>query len=797
MTVATVSPPGAPALRPHLVSFTTESFVRPVERFVWTPVPAARPVTARVADVGPLLVVGNDVALAEGVAARLRARGLAVDVAAPGVEPAPAAWGGVVDLNVAGARYSPGDGDWRSALDRSVRMLAHRYPDWAAQPLANGCWYLVVTVMGGKMGYDDAPIEQPLGGIWAGLAKGLVRELPNLAIKVVDFDRPDAVRIADVVHAELGSWDQFEVGYAGDERYVLEARRQDAPEPRLDLGADDLVLISGGARGVGFALAEHLAREFGCHVVVTGRSAMSIDEPWLALDDAAFEEYRRAEVAAATSATGLREVREVLRRQAELRAVHHNVTAARDAGLRITYRACDCADEAQVAALFDTVGAPTVIVHNAGIDLPKRLAEKRPEEVVDTVDVKVTGFANLVNQVLADDGRRATLKMFCNVGSLAGRLGGMVGQIDYAAGNEALARLGFWAHRTHGLPAQTLCWPTWERLGVITNYDNAVRYVSTIAPDDGVRRWTDEMRAGTTSEVMFIGRIGVALVPSMLRGFWRFTGHPDLPRLHSLAHFLGEVELFEPFAQLRSAVTHRAGDQPCLAGEFTVDGVPALPVSVLIEQMCSVADWVAPPGWPRRHLVELSDVSVQFDALRLREEGTRFVNHAVGADTPNGWTVTVAVLGDGGEPAATATLRYAEDPPEPSALAATFPPAADAPPRSGGPRLRWSGLAIGRPRWRVGHDGGHSADLSAGTAADLWTMPFPPTAAICPTALEAAVATAAAAGTGRRVSVQRIVARPGAQRVDRLVGSSDGRHWTGLAADEPVLQLTGLRVTGG
>ena len=44
-----------------------------------------------------------------------------------------------------------------------------------------------------------------------------------------------------------------------------------------------------------------------------------------------------------------------------------------------------------------------------------------------------------------------------------GRLGGMVGQLEYAAANEALARLGRWADRLAGYPVMTLAWPTWDR----------------------------------------------------------------------------------------------------------------------------------------------------------------------------------------------------------------------------------------------------------------------------------------------------------------------------------------------
>ncbi|WP_449064737.1 SDR family NAD(P)-dependent oxidoreductase, partial [Planomonospora algeriensis] len=483
--------------------------------------------------------------------------------------------------------------------------------------------------------------------------------------------------------------------------------------------------------------------------------------------DDRYAAHRRARIAAARTADALRETRAVLKRESELRQVAANLAAAERDGLRIAYEACDCVRQEQVDALFARLPAPAVVVHNAGIDLPTRLDRKTPEEVVRTVEVKVSGFASLTKAVLATPERRAALKVFCNVGSLAGRMGGMIGQIDYAAGNEALPRLGFWARNTYGLPTQTLCWPTWERLGVIANYDAAVRYVSTLDPAEGVRRWIDELRSGGTGEVMFIGQVGGALVPTQLRGFWLFTGHPDLPRLHGLAHFLGAVEEFRPFRSLRGSIVHRPGSHPCLA-DFTVDGRPALPVSVLVEQACSVADWVVPPGWPLQHLAAVRDVRVRPSALVL--DGGRFTTSAVGETTEEGWTVHVTIGAADGSVAGSMRLLYR---PESPALPPLTPAPSAAEARGGG-RLAWSGLVLG------------TADdpLPAVTAADLWTTPFPPAHGIAPAALEAAVR-AAGPVTGDLLTIDRIVPRPGAQRVDRLLPVEGG--WAGSRAGEPVL----------
>jgi NAD(P)-dependent dehydrogenase (short-subunit alcohol dehydrogenase family) len=774
-------------VRPHLSAFDEDSFVRPVHRLVWHPVPT--PLTGRD---GPhpvagrrLLVLGDDPALVAAVAARARAAGAVVDEATPGHEPAAAAWDGIVDLNVTGSVYGLDAAHWRAALARTTATVQHRYADWRAEVRADHCFYLAVTAMGGLMGYRDAGGGQPLGGIWAGFAKCLPRELPNLAVKVVDVDAPDPGAVAEAVCAELAAWDLFEIGYRDGVRHALSPRKAEVAPAAFDLTAEDVVLVSGGARGVGFALARGLAERFGCHVVVTGRRALPVGADWLDAGTEAYDRRCAAEVAAARGAAELRATRARHRTQAEQRDVRANLNDAARGGLRISYEPCDCTDPAQVADLFARVPPPAVVVHNAGIDEPKRLDLKSADEVARTVDVKVAGFANLLREVLAAPERRAALRVFCNVGSLAGRMGGMIGQIDYAAGNEALARLGFWARDHHGLAVQTMCWPTWERLGVIANYSAAVRYVSTIDPADAVRRWAAEIRSAGSDEVMFIGQVGAALVPNQLRGFWLFTGHPDLPRLHALAHFLGEVEEFEPFRRLRSAISHRAGTHPCL-GEFRVGGAPALPVSVLLEQACAVADWVVPPGWPAQHLAELRDIVVHLPRLRL--DRPRFTTEAAGEQRPEGWTVAVTVRTEDGATACTLTLLYRATPPEPFAAAPAHtgerqPVAAPRP-----AALLWPGIAIGRPTWFTRGDGTTEVLLPAVTANDLWTSAFPPEHGIAPAAVESIVR-AAVPDADTPLRIARIAVRPGAQRVAALHGSPDGRTWLGTGDATTVLRV--------
>ncbi|MFI6344291.1 SDR family NAD(P)-dependent oxidoreductase [Streptomyces sp. NPDC050560] len=810
MTLAPPAAPGGratggwPALRPHLSSFDPDAFVRPVGRFVWEPVevPHEGPGTAQPLAGRGLLLVGEPTALTAGVGAALERLGArVVPYTADGAQPPPGeGWDGIVDLNVTGNVYELGDTGWRSALARTTAVVRAAYPRWAAERRFRRHVYLAVTHLGGLGGHGGGAVPQPLGGVWAGFAKCLPRELPAAGMCVVDVDLAEAAVVADAVAREYPAPEHFEVCYRAGRRHVLAGRPAvDAPPPgERPPGPEDTVLVTGGARGVGFAAARAFAETFGCRVVVTGRGERPTAEGRNALDDAEFTAWRRARLATARTPADLAAVRSEVRRAEEARTVLANLAGAAADGLRVDYLRCDCTRPEEVERVFAALGeGPTHVVHNAGIDEPARFDRKSAADVVRTVEVKVTGFANLVAAVLAEPGRRARLRLLSNVGSLAGRMGGMVGQIDYAAGNEALARLGFWARDNLGLPVQTLCWPTWERLGVIANYAAAVRYVSTLDPAEGARRWCAELASGHTGEAVFLGRVGAVLAPSQLRGFGMLTGHPDLPRLHALDHYLGRVEEYAVFRSLRTSLTLTAGEHPCL-GEFSVGGAPAVPVSVVVEYAVGGGDWVVPEGWPLLHLRELRGLTVRLAGLRFTGGSLTLRREAEGGYRDGEWCVSVALRDGAGARVASVTLVYGEEPPEVGAPdedregAAAPGGAGEARPGAGG-ALAWAGVVF--PEGGEGLPG----PLPLVRPADLWTVPFPPEPTIDPAALEALVRAVDARSPRRTpgtLVVRRLVPAPGAQRVERLRADPGTGDWTGSREGVPVLLAQAVALTG-
>jgi NAD(P)-dependent dehydrogenase (short-subunit alcohol dehydrogenase family) len=654
-----------------------------------------------------------------------------------------------------------------------------------------------VTRMGGLMGYDG-DVPQPLGGIWAGLAKSLPQELPNCNVRVLDVGPEDEARLGDLVAGELYRWGLFEIGYRRGVRHTLGARRVDCGPAVVEVGPADTVLVSGGGRGIGLEIARALAENHGCHVVVTGRSPLpGADEPWLEMDEADLKRFAddRYRSAAGTTVAAVRREVAGIRRKRELHQQMRQVAAL---GLPIEYRPCDFTSPEQVRALIESIGPRlSGVIHNAGVDAPVRLPGKSLDAFVDIVATKVDGFTNIVQAL---GGRR--LKFLCNVGSLVGRWGGMTGETDYAAANEALARLGLWAAGRLVTPVKTLCWPTWDRVGMITNFDVAVQYTSAMDVAEGVRRWQQELLAGDSGEITFMGAVGRALTPSRLHGFPPIPDLANIEELYSQYHYLGEVSHFEPFRRMRSTNRIVAALAPCLQ-DVLVDGRPSLPASLLIEYGLTAGSWVTPDPRAALRLHELRDLVVRPAGLAVDGDTYLLERDAAGRWEGADWLVEVRLTrlaGAGRVDVGRLTLLYRREAPPPGALAADRVgldghSVAWRPPPSTG--WRWNGLLFRPASWRRRGDGALVGEVRPGEAADLWSTAYAPTSTLpashVENALRAALALSDVSDRPTELRVERLQLFEGGASPRWLVGDPAGAAWSVVDAEGRVsLEVVGL-----
>lgn len=159
--------------------------------------------------------------------------------------------------------------------------------------------------------------------------------------------------------------------------------------------AGKVALVSGGSRGIGFAIASALARE-GMHVAITGR-----DEP--SLDRAS----RRL--------------------------------AGREGGAVEAVNA-DVRDYGEVQRTIDSVvnrfGGLDVLVNNAGIGIFSHVADMTPEQWAATLDTNLTGVYNCCHLAIPHLRARGG-GYIINVSSLAGK-NSFVGAAAYCASKAGL-----------------------------------------------------------------------------------------------------------------------------------------------------------------------------------------------------------------------------------------------------------------------------------------------------------------------------------------------------------------------
>ena len=697
---------------PHVV-YPEDGSVQPVRRLVWHAVPAP-PLAPRRLDelVGRrVLVLGARGPTADSIRRGLREHGAEL-VNAPPAD-------GVIDLNVEG-----GD-DWREPLRRTVEVLKACYDEWIRETDCRRRFYVAVTSLGGTVGCGDGPIEQPLGGIWVGLAKTLPRELPNCNVRVLDLAPGDRDDLVDRLLDELYQWGLFEIGYRDGRRFMVAGWAEEAPPPRIALGEEDTILVTGGARGIGFALARGLAGEFGCRMVVTGRSPLPGGEPWLALDEAEYKAYEISVLRALPDGQTVAEARRGLERIRQLRELAANLEEAHAEGLPIEYEPCDFTDAAQLRALLERVGPGlTGVVHNASVSAPTRLPGKAVDAFLTTVETKVGVFFDLFGAV-----SDRPLKFFCNVGSLVGRWGGMIGEIDYAAANAGLSVAGAWAAPRAPFPVQTVCWPTWERLGgMIKNFDVTLSYMSALDVDEGVYRWKRELVGAESGEAVFVGRVGKALFPAHVKGFPPSPDLPNIGELYTYFHYLGEARSFRPFQSIESSSVLRADMAPAMQ-DVRWEDAPALPVSVLLEYALSVGDWVQPEPPAQLHWLGLRDLKVELEALACRDGELVLVKRGAGAWRDGEWLVDVELaveLPQGSRrDLARLALVYAREPP-PWGREVPFEMTGEREPFASRPPLTWKGFVYRAAQW---HRTAHGALVGLARPvepADLWATPFVP-----------------------------------------------------------------------
>ncbi len=346
--------------------------------------------------------------------------------------------------------HAPETATWKQDAEIEIKNV-FKLAQVAAQGLHDtagngGALFASITRLDGAFGLNGGvKMSDPIQGALAGLVKTAKHEWPGVACKAIDVDpdwRADDELAETLVH-ELFRGGPIEVGLSKEKRVAIrEVADNGAGEPneKLLLSPGEVVVVTGGARGVTAEVALALAESFHPTLALIGRSEAPIEEPAWLRGLTVESEIKRA-VASNLNGHGSnpKAVEREYRKWAANREVAENIRRIESAGSRVIYRSADLRDADSVAQVIRDIereaGPIRGLVHGAGVLADRMITDKTPEQFESVFDTKVAGLRHILSALESADLK--TLVLFSSVSGRYGRKG----QSDYAMANEALNKI--------------------------------------------------------------------------------------------------------------------------------------------------------------------------------------------------------------------------------------------------------------------------------------------------------------------------------------------------------------------
>ncbi len=563
---------------------------------------------------------------------------------------------------------------WREDLLAGVKsffyLLRAAAADLASAAEEDGTFVLSALPLAPEPAGPHEPSSPADAGL-AGLVKTLALEWPGVRCKAVGLEASTPADVlADRLFGECTAVDgEIEVAYRGAGRWIY--RPKPAPIARdlpasLELGADSVVLLTGGARGITAEVACHLARRYGLTLVLVGSSPPPANEE--SPDTKGRSSPREVKAAlmerlrSTGQPVGVRQVEAAFGSLMKEREIRASIARIREAGARVEYVQADVRDGTALASriedLYRRLGRIDGVVHAAGVIEDKLLAEKSPDSFDRVLDTKSVG-AFLLTRLL----RPESLRFIALFASAAGTFGNR-GQADYAAANEVLNALARRLDRTWPGRVVSINWGPWDKTGMVSaelRAEFARRGIPLIPIPDGCRMLDEELRHGGKgeAEVILAGGAWEAPAPRRVLGADRRC---PLLRRATLTRLNGSVEVVRELDPSRDVylMDHRMDDRP------------VLPVAMAVELMAEVAQG----GWPDFEVTGVRDLRV-LKGIVL-EQGPRTIRVSARkcsgrGSEPAGIDVEVELsdVNGGGRPFYKTTVELGERLPAPPALPAS------------------------------------------------------------------------------------------------------------------------------
>jgi NAD(P)-dependent dehydrogenase (short-subunit alcohol dehydrogenase family) len=269
------------------------------------------------------------------------------------------------------------------------------------------------------------------------------------------------------------------------------------------VGKDDVVVVSGGGRGVTAACVIEWARASGARFLLLGRSTLD-EEPACCAGVSGDAELKRALLGEAqgemaSPAVLGKQVRDLL----AAREIRHTLAAIEAAGGQARYRSASVTDPQAIDAVLAEVrtdwGPVRALIHGAGVLADRKIADQTAAQFDTVFGTKVEGLRVLLAALAADP-----LSVICLFSSVSARCGNS-GQSTYAMANEVLNKVAWaesWARGGEVL-VKSLGWGPWQ--GGMVNEQLRAHFerigVPMIPLDVGARMLADELHGAQPGQV--------------------------------------------------------------------------------------------------------------------------------------------------------------------------------------------------------------------------------------------------------------------------------------------------------
>lgn len=282
-----------------------------------------------------------------------------------------------------------------------------------------------------------------------GSVKVIPQEYPNLSCRSIDVVVPklgtrSEQQLIDQLLLELrAKFSDVIVAYRGMHRWVQTfepVQLHKSGEARLREGG--FYLITGGLGGIGFVLAEHLAKTVRAKLLLLGRSAFPAQHEWV--------EWLTTHGEHDNISRKIRKIQELEKLGAEVLIVSADVANIEQM-------------EAAIALAQKRFGQINGVIHTAGVADYAGVIHKRTKEMTDNVlTPKVKG--TLVLNKLLEHIKLDFLILFSSLSSFLYNT--KFGQVGYIAANEFLDVFCYYKTCKDGTFTVTINWDDWQEVGM-------------------------------------------------------------------------------------------------------------------------------------------------------------------------------------------------------------------------------------------------------------------------------------------------------------------------------------------